>query len=226
MKFTWSWLQEHLETTQPMDAIVEKLSLIGLEVEGVEDKAKALAPFIVADIISAEKHPMRTSCGCAWWIPAPAVRCRWCAARPMPAPASRWCSPPPARSSATGTELKIGTIRGVESRGMLCSARELGLSEEHDGILELPEDAPVGAPFAQVLGLNDPVIEIAVTPNRADCLGVAGVARDLAAAGLGELMAPRIAPVEGTFRHRSASRLISARPRLSARCSRCAWCAA
>ncbi len=200
MKFTFSWLQEHLETTQPMDAIVEKLSLIGLEVEGVEDKAKALAPFTVADIISAEKHPN-------------ADKLRLCMVDTGAAsPVQVVCGAPNARAGikvvfaapgtiipATGTELKIGTIRGVESRGMLCSARELGLSEEHDGIMELPEDAPVGVPFAQVLGLNDPVIEIAVTPNRADCLGVAGVARDLAAVGLGELMAPRVAPVDGKF---------------------------
>lgn len=200
MKFTWSWLQEHLETTQPMDAIVEKLSLIGLEVEGVEDKAKALKPFIVGEVLTAEKHPN-------------ADKLRLCTVNiGTGSPVQVVCGAPNARAGikvvfaspgtvipATGTELKIGTIRGVESRGMMCSAREMGLSDEHDGIIELPADAPIGAPFADVLGLNDPVIEIAVTPNRADCLGVSGVARDLAAAGLGELMAPRIAPVEGKF---------------------------
>ncbi|WP_029003630.1 phenylalanine--tRNA ligase subunit beta [Azorhizobium doebereinerae] len=200
MKFTWSWLQEHLETTQPMDAIVEKLSLIGLEVEGVEDKAKALKPFIVGEVLTAEKHPN-------------ADKLRLCTVDVgTGSPVQVVCGAPNARAGikvvfaapgtvipASGAELKIGTIRGVESRGMMCSARELGLSDEHEGIIELPADAPVGAPFADVLGLNDPVIEIAVTPNRADCLGVSGVARDLAAAGLGELMAPRIAPVAGTF---------------------------
>ncbi|GGF81525.1 phenylalanine--tRNA ligase beta subunit [Azorhizobium oxalatiphilum] len=200
MKFTWSWLQEHLETTQPMDAIVEKLSLIGLEVEGVEDKAKALKSFVVGEVLTAEKHPN-------------ADKLRLCSVDVgAGAPVQVVCGAPNARAGIkvvfaapgtvipdTGTELKIGTIRGVESRGMMCSARELGLSDEHEGIIELPEDAPVGAPFADVIGLNDPVIEIAVTPNRADCLGVSGVARDLAAAGLGELMAPRIAPVEGKF---------------------------
>ncbi|MFG1215351.1 phenylalanine--tRNA ligase subunit beta [Xanthobacter flavus] len=200
MKFTYSWLKDHLEPTASFDQIVERLSLIGLEVEGVEDKAKQLAPFVVGEVLTAEKHPN-------------ADKLRVCTVSIGKGdPVQVVCGAPNARAGlktvfaapgtvipATGTELKIGKIRDVESRGMLCSAREMGLSEEHDGILELPEDAPVGAPFAQVIGLDDPVIEIAVTPNRADCLGVSGVARDLAAAGLGELMAPRVKPVEGTF---------------------------
>ncbi|UDQ90838.1 phenylalanine--tRNA ligase subunit beta [Xanthobacter autotrophicus] len=200
MKFTYSWLKDHLEPTASFDQIVERLSLIGLEVEGVEDKAKQLAPFVVGEVLTAEKHPN-------------ADKLRVCTVSIGKGdPIQVVCGAPNARAGlktvfaapgtvipATGTELKIGKIRDVESRGMLCSAREMGLSEEHDGILELPEDAPVGAPFAQVIGLDDPVIEIAVTPNRADCLGVSGVARDLAAAGLGELMAPRVKPVDGTF---------------------------
>ena len=200
MKFTYSWLQDHLEPTASFDQIVERLSLIGLEVEGVEDKAKQLAPFVVGEVLTAEKHPN-------------ADKLRVCTVSIGKGdPIQVVCGAPNARAGlktvfaapgtvipTSGLELKIGKIRDVESRGMLCSAREMGLSEEHDGILELPEDAPVGAPFAEVLGLNDPVIEIAVTPNRADCLGVSGVARDLAAAGLGELMAPRVKPVEGTF---------------------------
>ena len=200
MKFTYSWLKDHLEPTASFDQIVERLSLIGLEVEGVEDKAKQLAPFVVGEVLTAEKHPN-------------ADKLRVCTVSIGKGdPVQVVCGAPNARAGlktvfaapgtvipATGTELKIGKIRDVESRGMLCSAREMGLSEEHEGILELPEDAPVGAPFAQVIGLDDPVIEIAVTPNRADCLGVSGVARDLAAAGLGELMAPRVKPVEGTF---------------------------
>lgn len=200
MKFTYSWLQDHLEPTSSFEQIVERLSLIGLEVEAVEDKAKQLAPFVVGEVLTAEKHPN-------------ADKLRVCTVSIGKGdPIQVVCGAPNARAGlktvfaapgtvipATGTELKIGKIRDVESRGMLCSAREMGLSEEHDGILELPEDAPVGAPFAQVLGLNDPVVEIAVTPNRADCLGVSGVARDLAAAGLGELMAPKVKPVDGTF---------------------------
>lgn len=200
MKFTSSWLKDHLEPTASLDAIIERLSLIGLEVEGVEDKAKQLAPFVVGEVLTAEKHPN-------------ADKLRVCTVSIGKGdPIQVVCGAPNARAGlktvfaapgtvipTSGLELKIGKIRDVESRGMLCSAREMGLSEEHDGIIELPADAPVGAPFAEVLGLNDPVIEIAVTPNRADCLGVSGVARDLAAAGLGELMAPRVKPVEGTF---------------------------
>ncbi|OYY26627.1 MAG: phenylalanine--tRNA ligase subunit beta, partial [Azorhizobium sp. 35-67-15] len=200
MKFTFSWLQEHLEPTASFDEIVDRLSLIGLEVEGVEDKAKALAPFVVGEVLTAQKHPNADKLKvCTVSIgkgdPIQVV----CGAPNARAGLKTVFAAPGTIIPATGTELKIGKIRDVESRGMLCSAREMGLSEEHDGIMELPEDAPVGVPFAQVLGLNDPVVEIAVTPNRADCLGVSGVARDLAAAGLGELLAPRIAPVEGKF---------------------------
>ncbi|QTL02812.1 phenylalanine--tRNA ligase subunit beta [Aquabacter sp. L1I39] len=199
MKFTLSWLKEHLDTTASLDEIVERLTLVGLEVEGVEDKAKALAPFVVGEVLTAEKHPN-------------ADKLRVCTVSTGGAPIQVVCGAPNARAGlktvfaapgtvipATGTELKIGKIRDVESRGMLCSAREMGLSEEHDGILELPADAPVGAPFADVLGLGDPVIEIAVTPNRADCLGIWGVARDLAAAGLGTLKTRDVKPVDGTF---------------------------
>lgn len=200
MKFTLSWLKEHLDTTASLDEILERLTLIGLEVEGVEDKGKALAPFVVGEVLTAEKHPN-------------ADKLRVCTVSIGTGdPIQVVCGAPNARAGlktvfaapgtvipATGTELKIGKIRDVESRGMLCSAREMGLSEEHEGILELPADAPVGAPFAQVLGLGDPVIEIAVTPNRADCLGISGIARDLAAAGLGTLKTRDVKPVAGVF---------------------------
>lgn len=200
MKFTYSWLQEHLEPTASFEEIVDRLSLIGLEVEGVEDKAKLLAPFVVGEVLTAQKHPN-------------ADKLQVCTVSTGKGePVQVVCGAPNARAGlktvfaapgtvipTSGLELKIGKIRDVESRGMLCSAREMGLSDEHDGIIELPADAPVGAPFAEVLGLNDPVVEIAVTPNRADCLGVSGVARDLAAAGLGELLDPKIKPVDGTF---------------------------
>ncbi|QRG07733.1 phenylalanine--tRNA ligase subunit beta [Xanthobacter dioxanivorans] len=200
MKFTFSWLKDHLEPTASFDEIVERLSLIGLEVEGVEDKAKQLAPFVVGEVLTAEKHPNADKLKvCTVSIGKGAPIQVVCGAPNARAGLKTVFAAPGTVIPATGTELKIGKIRDVESRGMLCSAREMGLSEEHEGIIELPADAPVGAPFAQVLGLDDPVIEIAVTPNRADCLGVAGVARDLAAAGLGELMAPRVKPVEGTF---------------------------
>ncbi|MFG1416259.1 phenylalanine--tRNA ligase subunit beta [Xanthobacter sp. V0B-10] len=200
MKFTYSWLKEHLQPTASFEEIVERLSLIGLEVEGVEDKAKALSAFVVGEILTASKHPNADklqvcSVSIGTGEPIQVV----CGAPNARAGLKTVFAAPGTVIPTNGMQLKVGKIRDVESRGMLCSARELGLSEEHDGIMELPSDAPAGAPFAAVIGLDDPVIEIAVTPNRADCLGVSGVARDLAAAGLGELMNPRIKPVEGKF---------------------------
>ena len=200
MKFTLSWLKEHLDTPASLDEIVETLTLVGLEVEGVEDKGRALAPFVVGEVLTAEKHPNADKLRvCTVSIGAGDPIQVVCGAPNARAGLKTVFAAPGTIIPASGTELKIGKIRDVESRGMLCSSREMGLSEEHEGIMELPADAPVGAPFAQVLGLNDPVIEIAVTPNRADCLGVSGIARDLAAAGLGTLKTPAVAPVAGSF---------------------------
>ncbi|MEZ0211983.1 MAG: phenylalanine--tRNA ligase subunit beta [Xanthobacteraceae bacterium] len=200
MKFTLSWLKQHLDTQASLDDIVGALNRIGLEVEGVEDKAGKLKDFTIAYVISAVQHPN-------------ADKLRVCMVDTgQGAPVQVVCGAPNARTgmksvfSPPGTyipgkniTLGIGTIRGVESRGMLCSAAELQTSDDHDGIIDLPEDAPVGAGYAEWAGLGDPVIEIAVTPNRADCLGVSGVARDLAAAGLGRLSTPAVWPVEGSF---------------------------
>jgi phenylalanyl-tRNA synthetase beta chain len=200
MKFTLSWLKDHLDTTDTVEAITEALTRVGLEVEGVEDKAKALAAFTVAHVIDAKQHPN-------------ADRLRVClvdtgAGEPVQvvcgAPNARTgmksvFSPPGTYIPGKDITLGKGVIRGVESNGMLCSAAELQLSEDHDGIIDLPEDAPVGQPYAAYAGLSDPVIEIAVTPNRADALGVAGIARDLAAAGLGRTTTPSVAPVRGAF---------------------------
>ncbi|MFC4171848.1 phenylalanine--tRNA ligase subunit beta [Microvirga sp. GCM10011540] len=188
MKFTLSWLKDHLETTASLDEIVETLTRIGLEVEGVEDKAKTLAPYKVAYVVSAEQHPN-------------ADRLRVCVVDTGEgAPIQVVCGAPNARTgmksvfAPPGTyipgkniTLGIGTIRGVESRGMLCSAAELEISDDHDGIIDLPEDAPVGQAYAAYAGLDDPVIEINLTPNRPDCTSIYGIARDLAAAGLGTL---------------------------------------
>ena len=196
MKFTLSWLKDHLDTTAPVEAIAEALTRVGLEVEGIEDKAKALAAFTVAYVIDAKQHPN-------------ADRLRVCLVDTGGAePVQVVCGAPNARTgmksvfSPPGTyipgkdiTLGKGVIRGVESNGMLCSAAELQLSEDHDGIIDLPADAPVGQPYVAYAGLSDPVIEIAVTPNRADALGVAGIARDLAAAGLGTIKTPPVAPV-------------------------------
>ncbi len=200
MKFTLSWLKDHLDTTAPVEAIAEALTRVGLEVEGIEDKAKALAAFTVAYVIDAKQHPN-------------ADRLRVCLVDTGGAePVQVVCGAPNARTgmksvfSPPGTyipgkdiTLGKGVIRGVESNGMLCSAAELQLSEDHDGIIDLPADAPVGQPYVAYAGLSDPVIEIAVTPNRADALGVAGIARDLAAAGLGTIKTPPVAPVKAGF---------------------------
>jgi phenylalanyl-tRNA synthetase beta chain len=201
MKFTLSWLREHLDTDAPVERLAEKLTMIGLEVESIEDKAKALAPFTIARVISAEQHPN-------------ADRLRVCMVDTGngAAPVQVVCGAPNARAglvsvfSAPGTfipgkniTLGVGTIRGVESRGMLCSAAELQISEDHDGIMELPADAPIGAAYAEWAGLGDPVFEINLTPNRQDCTGVHGIARDLSAADMGKFKDPAIRPVKGEF---------------------------
>src|SRR6266850_640491 len=201
MKFTLSWLKEHLDTDEPIEKLADKLTMIGLEVEHIDDKAKALAPFTIARVISAEQHPN-------------ADRLRVCMVDTGDggAPVQVVCGAPNARAgmvgvfSAPGTfipgkniTLGIGTIRGVESRGMLCSEAELELSESHDGIMELPADAPIGAAYAAWAGLGDPMFEINLTPNRPDCTGVHGIARDLAAADMGKFKDPGIRPVKGEF---------------------------
>ncbi len=198
MKFTLSWLKDHLETEAGLDEIVARLTMIGLEVEGVEDPGAELAAFVVARVVSAEKHPnadklrvcmVDTGAG----EPVQVV----CGAPNARAGITVVFAPPGTIIPATGAELKIGTIRGVESRGMMCSERELKLSDEHNGIIELADAVAIGTPFAEIAGLNDAVIEIAVTPNRADALGVYGIARDLAASGLGRLKTAPVEPVAG-----------------------------
>src|SRR5947209_1274767 len=201
MKFTLSWLKEHLDTDEPLEKLADKLTMIGLEVEHIDDKAKALAPFTIARVISAEQHPN-------------ADRLRVCMVDTGDggAPVQVVCGAPNARAglvsvfSAPGTfipgkniTLGVGTIRGVESRGMLCSAAELQISDDHDGIMELPAAAPVGKPYAEWAGFGDPVLEINLTPNRPDCTGVHGIARDLSAADMGKLIDPAIPPVKGEF---------------------------
>jgi phenylalanyl-tRNA synthetase beta chain len=199
MKFTLSWLKDHLDTDAPAAAIGERLTMLGLEVEALTDPAKALAPFVVAHVVSAEQHPN-------------ADRLKVCVVDDGTAKTQVICGAPNARAGMKGvfapagsyipgidTTLKSAKIRGVESNGMLCSEKEMGISDEHSGIIELPEDAPVGKPFAAVMGLDDPMIEIAITPNRQDCLGVHGVARDLAAAKVGRLKPFEATPVKGAF---------------------------
>ena len=200
MKFTLSWLKDHLETDASLAKISEKLTALGLEVEGIEDPAAELGAFTIARVISAEKHPnadklklcmVDTGSG----EPVQVV----CGAPNAETGMRAVFAPPGTKIPVSGDVLKVGTIRGVESRGMLCSERELKLSDEHTGIIALPSDAPVGTSFAEWRGLTDPVIEIALTPDRADCAGVRGIARDLAAAGLGTLKPDSIAPIAGKF---------------------------
>ena len=200
MKFSLSWLKDHLDTEADAAAVSQTLTRIGLEVEGVENPAEALKPFTVAKVLTAEPHPQAdklqvltvdTGSGEALQVV---------------------CGAPNARAGLVGVfggpgtyvpgsdfTLKKAAIRGVESNGMMCSARELQLGEDHDGIIELPADAPVGTSFADYAGLDDAVFDVAITPNRQDCMGVRGIARDLAAAGIGTLKPLAVPQIDGSF---------------------------
>ncbi len=200
MKTTLSWLKSHLDTEAPLAELVERLVMLGHDVDSVADRGAALAPFITARVVSAEPHPN-------------ADRLRVCVVDTGSGEVQVVCGAPNARAGMigvfgpagvtipkTGAVLNESTIRGVVSRGMLMSGYELALSDDHDGIIELPPDTPVGVRYARIAGLDDPVIDIKVTPNRADCLGVRGLARDLAASGLGALKPLDTSPVGGRFR--------------------------
>ncbi|MCZ2328002.1 phenylalanine--tRNA ligase subunit beta [Bartonella sp. F02] len=187
MKFTLSWLKDHLETDASLDEICDKLTAIGLEVEHVDDRS-SLTGFVIAKVLTAIKHPDADK------LQILSVD------NGSDAPVQVVCGAPNARAGLVGVlalpgtyvpgldvTLLVGKIRGVESFGMMCSQSELGLLDEHDGIIELPEDAPVGVSFASYVGLDDPIIDVGLTPNRSDCTGVRGIARDLAASGIGRL---------------------------------------
>lgn len=199
MKFTLSWLKDHLETDASLNDIVERLTSIGLEVEHVDDRS-SLKPFVIAKVLAAVQHP-----------DADRLRVLTVDTGDGKAPVQVVCGAPNARAgligafAAPGTyipgidvTLTVGKIRGVESHGMMCSERELELSEEHDGIIDLPADAPVGTSLAAYAHLDDPVIEINLTPNRPDATSVYGIARDLAASGLGRLVGGAIMPHAGS----------------------------
>ena len=188
MKFSLSWLKEHLDTDADADGVADTLNRIGHEVERIDNPAEALAPFRVAKILTAVPHPQADKLQVLTVDSGDGQ------------PLQVVCGAPNARAGMIGVfggpgayvpgsdmTLKQAVIRGVESNGMMCSVRELRLGEEHDGIIELPGDAPVGARFADYAGLDDAVFDVAITPNRQDCMGVRGIARDLAAAGLGTL---------------------------------------
>lgn len=200
MKFTLSWLKEHLDTTASLVEIRDALTMLGLEVEGITDPAEALRGFVVGYVVEAVQHPN-------------ADRLRVCKVDTGSGVVQVVCGAPNARTGMKGVfapsgsyipgtdlHLKASKIRGEESNGMLCSFRELQLGEDHSGIIDLPAETRTGAPAAEALGLDDPVIEIKVTPNRADCLGVHGIARDLAAAGIGTLKPVKADKIAGSYR--------------------------
>jgi phenylalanyl-tRNA synthetase beta chain len=188
MKFTLSWLKDHLDTEAPLEMIVERLTAIGLEVDHVDDPAETLGPFRIARVLTADQHPNADRLRVLTVDPGDGSSVQVICGAPNARAGMRGVfAAPGTHIPGTGVDLQVGAIRGVESRGMMLSEREMGLSDEHEGIVELPEDAPVGTPFATWAGLDDPVITIDLTPNRADCLGVRGIARDLAASGLGTL---------------------------------------
>ena len=200
MKFTLAWLKEHLDTDHSLGELADKLTMIGLEVERIEDKAKLFAPFVIARVVEAKQHPN-------------ADRLRVCMVDTGDgAPVQVVCGAPNARTGMKGVfapvgafipgknmTLGIGKIRDVESRGMLVSEFELQISDNHEGIIDLPQDAPVGESYATFAGLDDPVLEINLTPNRGDGTGVHGIARDLAAADMGKFKDPAIKAVKGEF---------------------------
>jgi phenylalanyl-tRNA synthetase beta chain len=198
MKFTLSWLKTHLLTDADLPTILKTLNAIGLEVEGVENPAEKLGAFKIAKVLTAERHPQADKLQVLTVDHGDSN------------PLQVVCGAPNARAGLVGVfgvegavvpvngmVLRKTAIRGVESNGMMCSYRELELGEDHDGIIELPDDAPVGQVYAQWAGLDDPVIDVSVTPNRQDCMGVRGIARDLAAAGLGTLNAIIVPEIVG-----------------------------
>ena len=201
MKFTLKWLKEHLETDASLDELSARLTMLGLEVEEISDASEALRGFRTARVVSAEQHPnadrlrvcvvdsgdgdnVQVVCG------APNARADMIGV----------FAPSGAHIPGTGIDLKKTKIRGVESDGMLLSEREMGISEDHEGIVDLPDGTPIGLEAAEVMGLDDPVIELGITPDRADCFGVYGIARDLAAAGVGTLKPVSAEKHNGTFK--------------------------
>ena len=198
MKFTLSWLKEHLETTASVEEIADTLTKIGLEVEEVFNPAANLKGFVTAKVENCEMHPDSDHLHLLAVNDGKQALQVVCGAPNVKKDLVGIFAPVGTLIPCYNEVLKVGKIRGIESFGMLCSEKELGIGEDHNGIIELPAGTPVGVPAAEVLPI-DPVIEIAITPNRAECLGVRGVARDLAAAGLGKLKPLNIRKIDGTF---------------------------
>jgi len=199
MKFSLDWLKQHLETTASAKEIADKLTAIGLEVEGVSNPGETLAPFRVAKVLTAEKHPQADKLQVltvdAGEGPIQVV----CGAPNARAGMLGVFGPPGAYIPGSDMTLGVRPVRGVESHGMMCSSRELELGDDHSGIIELPDDAPVGTAFTEYAGLDDPVFDVNVTPNRQDAMGVRGIARDLAASGIGTLKPLAVPQIEGSF---------------------------
>jgi phenylalanyl-tRNA synthetase beta chain len=199
MKFTVNWLRDHLDTDADMPTLLDRLTMVGLEVEKVTDRAEGLESFVVGHVLEAVRHPNADKLQICKVDNGTEIFEVVCGAPNARTGLKGVFAPEGSFVPGTGIKLKKTKIRDVESCGMLLSEREMGLSEEHDGIVELPDDTPVGAQATQVMGLNDPIIEIAITPNRGDCLGVRGIARDLAASGLGTLKPFDTSAVSGSF---------------------------
>lgn len=199
MKFSISWLKEHLDTTASVDEIAETLTKIGLEVEEVFNPASRLDGFVTAEVETYERHPDSDHLGLLTVNTGKEKLQVVCGAPNCRQGLKGIFAPVGVVIPCYNEELKVGKIRGVESFGMMCSEKELGVGEDHNGIIELPANTPIGRPAAEALDI-DPVIEINITPNRAECLGVRGVARDLAAAGLGTLKPLKILKTAGTFK--------------------------
>ncbi len=198
MKFTLAWLKEHLETTATLEEITFALTDLGLEVESVSNPAAALAAFTVGEVLEAHPHPDADKLRVCRVLTADGEKQIVCGAPNARAGIKVVISKPGDYIPGIDATIKVGKIRGVESHGMMLSEREMQLSDEHQGIVELPPDAPVGARYIDVVPF-DPVIDVAVTPNRPDALGIAGIARDLAARGLGTLKTAPVEPVPGGF---------------------------
>jgi phenylalanyl-tRNA synthetase beta chain len=200
MKFTLSWLKDHLDTSASLSEIADKLVALGLEVEGIEDPSQALKGFVVAHVVEAGRHPNADRLSLCYADIGGREKVQVvCGAPNVRAGMKVAFAPVGVVIPASGTVLKKGKIRDIESCGMFCSARELQLGEDQDGILDLQTSLPVGSPLAQALGLTDPVIDVSLTPNRADCFGVRGIARDLAASGIGVLKPFPYEPTTGEF---------------------------
>jgi phenylalanyl-tRNA synthetase beta chain len=198
MKFSYSWLKAHLDTDASAEVIAERLTAIGLEVEDVTNPAEALAPFKVAKVLTAERHPQADKLQILTVDAGEGPLQVVCGAPNARAGLVGVFGPPGAYVPGSDMTLKVAAIRGVESNGMMCSVRELQLGDAHEGIIELDANAPVGTSFADYAELNDPVFDVAITPDRADCMGIRGIARDLAAAGIGTLKPLHVPQVEGS----------------------------